>query len=558
MPDVTLKYALWYLKHGLSVVPVNPPRADEQGKDIKKPAWVWSPFQTKFTTEQELTEWFTAHPDHRLGIITGKLSDVLVVDCDDQAAHDKMEELLAGVKTPLAKSPKGWHYHFKNAEDVRNKQRVQGWEMDVRGEGGFIMAPPSSGLNGKGYRWIEGYEPWKIDRVDIPASLIPLLSIRNSNKNIYNIANGVPEGGNSQINFKQGSRDASLFHIASCLVKGGMPVEEIRQVLEMLALRICDPPFPIEEVEIKIKSALNRSETTERNLTEEVKEWALSTTDHWMSTDVHKDLGLSTRVHKKTVSMILSRLCEQGLIEKHGDKRGSFRTVNRTIQEQCWWKDDGQPLPIKFPLGIDEFAKVYGGNIILLEGQKSQGKSAFALEFCRMNRLLYHQKILYQNVEMADSELLDRFRAYGDVMPMEEWRQYATFIRQTSEWWDKVQPDGLNVIDYLVEYEKPYLLAQYVWNIHQKLKSGIALIVVQRDPFKPYPSGGRAVRDIPRVIISLIKHKVRLEDVKSFHPTAYGNPSGLCRKYKQVNWWNFKPDSDWDQEEEQKYAAFKK
>jgi len=62
-------------------------------------------------------------------------------------------------------------------------------------------------------------------------------------------------------------------------------------------------------------------------------------------------------------------------------------------------------------------------------------------------------------------------------------------IKRTSDWWDLVDPDAINIIDYLVEYEKSYLIAQFVFNIHQKMKSGIALIVVQRDPMKPYPSG---------------------------------------------------------------------
>jgi hypothetical protein len=245
----------------------------------------------------------------------------------------------------------------------------------------------------------------------------------------------------------------------------------------------------------------------------------------------------------------------EGIIERFG-QRGEYRVIDRTIVEQCWWKDDGTPMPINFPLGIQDFVKLYSGNVILLEGQKSQGKSAFALEFCRMNRGIFPGKILYQNVEMADSELLERFRAYGDIMRLDEWRESVTFIRQTKDWWDKILPDGLNVVDYLIEYEKAYLVAEYIWKIHQKLKTGIALVIVQRDPMKPYPTGGRGVRDIPRAIISLIKHKVRLEDVKSFYQTEYGNPSGLCRKYKQVNWWNFKPDSEWEKEEEQRYKQF--
>ena len=157
---------------------------------------------------------------------------------------------------------------------------------------------------------------------------------------------------------------------------------------------------------------------------------------------------------------------------------------------------------------------------------------------------------------MSDDELTYRFDSYEDVMTPNEWWSSVTIIRQTSEWWDKVNPDGLNVIDYLIEYKEAYLIADFVFKIHQRLKTGIALVVVQRDPLKPYPAGGRGVRDIPRLVVSLLNHKIRLEDVKSFHITDKGNPTGMMKKYKQVSWWKFVSTTDWQQKEESKYDAF--
>jgi len=206
---------------------------------------------------------------------------------------------------------------------------------------------------------------------------------------------------------------------------------------------------------------------------------------------------------------------------------------------------------------LEYFTKVFPGNIILVEGEKSQGKSTFALEFCRMNRDLFPGKIMYQNVEMADSELLDRFRAYGDVMTVAQWRETVVFIKQRQDWQDHISPDGLNVVDYLIEYNEPYKLPNIIFEIHKKIKKGIALLLIQRDPFKPYGTGGSRIRDIPRVCLSLMKHKCRIEDVKSFYPTEYGNPKGLARAYKHVSWWELRPDGSWEFEEEQKYAAFK-
>jgi hypothetical protein len=108
----------------------------------------------------------------------------------------------------------------------------------------------------------------------------------------------------------------------------------------------------------------------------------------------------------------------------------------------------------------------------------------------------------------------------------------------------------------LIKYKEPYLLVEYVWQIHKKLKYGIALVVVQRDPFKPYPAGGRATRDIPRLILSLIHHVIKLEDVKTFWESLEHNPTGMIRKYKKVRWWKFLPQGDWQTADDEKYEGF--
>jgi hypothetical protein len=210
-------------------------------------------------------------------------------------------------------------------------------------------------------------------------------------------------------------------------------------------------------------------------------------------------------------------------------------------------------LGLKWPLGIQEFARLYPGNVALLEGQKSQGKSAFAIEFCRLNYHLFDGKTLYQNVEMSQSEIKERFDSYGELFPAKEAQRAILFTKVHEAWWDRIQPNGLNVVDYLIEYEKAYMLADFVWKIHQKLDKGIALVLIQRDPFKPYPKGGLGVRDIPRLIISLLNHQLKLEDVKSFNKTEWGNPTGLAVKYKHVNYCQFRYDSNWFRAEEEKY-----
>jgi len=594
--NVLYRTALAYRRLGMSVIPC---------KQDKKPLVSWAEYQSRHPSESEIRQWWDKWPSANIAIVTGKISGVDVVDCDNQEAYQLLNDnyLPDDFITPIAKTPKGFHVYFAHRDGLANAVRVIPG-TDLRTTGGYVVAPPSQNGGGASYSWVNGLALGKVALAPMPDVLYDTLEqyIYNSNsisnnprstfyypstkidtrrardiradENVdkmltqsyqelteegkcYHGVDMARNGNICQQLFVKGSRDDDLFHLANCLVKGGYEPDKMQAVLQIIA-RNCTPPYPGKDILVKILSAVKRQEARDKTLATEVRDWIDSGNGTFTNTDIYQDLKITGRVERQNLSKILKRLADDGLIERDGKKYGKWRIIDRSVMEQCWWEDDGQPLPLKFPLGVEMFVRIFPGNLILLEGQKSQGKSAYALEFCRLNHELFGGKALYQNVEMSNSELVQRFLSYQqeDVMSLDDWRNAITVIRQTGDWWDKIEPDGLNVVDYLVEYEKAYMIAEFVWKIHQALKNGIALVTVQRDPYKPYPVGGRGVRDIPRLVLSLMKHRLRIEDAKSFEPT-YGNPSGLVRKYKQASWWKFVPVGTWQYAEEDKYAAFK-
>lgn len=540
-----LQAALYYLnKCGLCVIPAKPD---------KKPFIDWIPFQQRKPTEEEVKQWWGKDfVGANIAIITGKISNLTVLDIDTEEGRTALNSITPkDFICPVAKTPSGGeHRYCLYQEGVSNKVRfIEG--CDIRSEGGYVIAPPSK--NGRGeWAWVSGLSITKIKPPLIPGTVLAKINSLSLSFKHSHVTSEVTDQ-NTEILFKQGSRDNDLFHVANCLVKGGMDPSKIGQVLGLIARKGCSPPFPEKEVSIKIQSALARADRRERNISQEIREWVLTSSGFFLTSDCFREMGLTSRDFQKAGTLALLKLVKEGVLEKHGQRRGQYRRIERQIVEQEWWEDDGEPLCLKWPLGVHEFARLYPGNVALIEGQKSQGKSAFAIEFCRLNYHLFDGKTLYQNVEMSQSEIKERFDSYGDLFPFEEARRAILFTKVHEAWWDRVQPNGLNVVDYLVEYEKPYMLADFVWKIHQKLDKGIALILIQRDPFKPYPKGGLGVRDIPRIIISLLNHQLKLEDVKSFNKTEWGNPTGLAVKYKHVNYCQFKYDSDWFRPEEEKY-----
>jgi hypothetical protein len=110
------------------------------------PAIPWREYQTRLPTEAELATWFGGGPMN-LAIVTGALSDVVVIDCDSPAAMAWAKRRLP--YTPWqTKTIKGYHLFYRHpGVRITNRSRIDTHEgkvaIDVRGDGGFVIVAPS-------------------------------------------------------------------------------------------------------------------------------------------------------------------------------------------------------------------------------------------------------------------------------------------------------------------------------------------------------------------------------------------------------------------------------
>ena len=142
---------LYYLKSNMSIIPV--------GID-KKPLINWKEYQIRIATEEELNEWLQKYPKMQIGIVTGKISKITVIDIDSPDIDVSYLPETAIVKTGSG----GFHYYYNYAEGCGNKARIREF-IDIRGDGGYVVAPPSRNEKG-GYEWIK-----KIKTTDFPKDL---------------------------------------------------------------------------------------------------------------------------------------------------------------------------------------------------------------------------------------------------------------------------------------------------------------------------------------------------------------------------------------------------
>jgi hypothetical protein len=241
-------------------------------------------------------------------------------------------------------------------------------------------------------------------------------------------------------------------------------------------------------------------------MTQEIRDWVCLQGDYFLSTDVHRDLCLSTRVHKKTASQILSRLCGEGIIKRTG-KRGEFRVIDRTEEVIDFMSvTDISGLPIAWPMQqMNGRFEILPGSVVLIAGEKDTGKTSFCLNMAWGNREVFDDVVYFSSSnEVNERVLRKRLEAFG--YPLHEW-QKVKFIRKGSNFQDVLRPDGLNIFDYLEIRENPWEIGSRIAEVSEKLRDGVALIACQKDPGKDLARGGASSLDKATLYVALNRGK---------------------------------------------------
>lgn len=538
-----LQYAQKYRELGFSVVPCSPPTKDEQGKDTKKPRINWAEYQEKQATESKINEWFKRWPDSRIGLVTGEISNLFVIDLDTEQAKIKIDEefIPDSLILPVAQSPSGgYHYYFQYEKGLSNKTNIDGLGLDTRGEGGFIMAPPSPGLAGSQYKWVEGLEIWQVETPPLPKKLKKYIDS-------FSLYSGVPgptpESG--KLSFSQPGRDTTLFHLANHLVKGGMPESNIREYLRFFGNH-CNPPFPVREIEGKIQSALKRAYNKERSIAQEVREFIDVTEGNISVTEVSQNVTKCNK-HSRSVRMELGRLVKNGVLERIGSKVGVYRKISSSFTKKNFKDVDTTALNILLPLGMSKFVALHQRDMILIGGQTNAGKTTFCLEIAKLN--MRRHDVFYFSTELSEFALKKRLLE-SDV-DIDAWHEYMVFSDEFHNIIDIVQPDAINIIDWVKPPGGDYAqIAPTLSSIRERLSNGLVICCLQKKSDQAAFAGGEHTLNEASLAFSLNRldgrRSYRCEIVKSKDNIVDYDPVGFFREYEIKNGITILPCGVWE------------
>lgn len=226
----------------------------------KRPALAsWKEFQTRRPTSREVADWFS--PQRRnltgVGIVTGRISNLVVVDCDTTVDAQYWREQFSPSPLMALTGGGGTHFYYATPaeEEVRNRAGVLRRKIDVRGEGGYATAPPSVHPSGVGYRWAsfksQPLPPFEPQWIAKPAAM--QLPPTQASMNARQVAAYI-----SQIEAISGEGGHNATYRVACRLRdAGLSATEAMAMLVRWNETNAVPPWTERELTHKIKSAFN-------------------------------------------------------------------------------------------------------------------------------------------------------------------------------------------------------------------------------------------------------------------------------------------------------------
>jgi hypothetical protein len=228
-------FAHAYLSNDWSIIPLIPRE--------KRPSLPWVRYQQTRATEEEASDWFLDGTAN-LGIVTGSISDLTILDCDSESAI-ALAESLGLPPTWTVQTGKGRHYYFRYQSGSRNFQKRDDLPgIDLRSEGGYVVAPPSIHPNGHAYQWLVNTG----ELADLPAWVLASAPVHKTPfPMLYSVQ-------------PPGSRNQSLARLAGKWVKLG--IEDALYIAQLWNAQHT-PPLPWREVARTVHSIWEADQRTQ-------------------------------------------------------------------------------------------------------------------------------------------------------------------------------------------------------------------------------------------------------------------------------------------------------
>ena len=241
--------------------------------------------------------------------------------------------------------------------------------------------------------------------------------------------------------------------------------------------------------------------------------------------DIWDVLDIRTPENRAYLRVILDRLCKAGMILRTA-KDGVYRKIDSEKIEMDWESaDPSKVLPVKFPFGIEEYAKLYPKSVVIIAAPKNEGKTALAYNILKLN--MHQFDIDVFNSETGPEQMKERLAPLDipSPAPFKVYERYDNFA-------DVINPNHFTIIDYMDTGSETYMVGEEIDRVWRKTKC-VAVICLQKPPFveRDLAYGGGFTSKRAALYITMGNNKLKLLYVKT--PAKRGvNPNNMTWTFR--------------------------
>ncbi len=574
---IMLEAALSYLSEGFKVFPVKPDKTPMTDHGLKDATM----------TQQGAKEYWSKWPDAGIALVTDGL---VVVDFDVKNGGYDSKRAIESKYGPMLKTRThrtgggGLHYIYRNPNgmNIRNTVSFGGYPgVDLRANGGYIVAPPSPHTSGRHYEILD-----QSPIVVAPDWVLEIIKRKPTQTLSNTPGDGQP--------IPEGQRDATLTKLAGAMRRQGMTEMEILAALQIANQRCQPSPLPDKDIQ-RIAKSISRYEPakiTEKSLesldclesvenlenlaileksrksleksldfTEKqveakkysalsklVEEWMILHQDETFDLDmICRQLGMVDPKNRNLVTIILAYHVKKGNLEKSSRL---YRYINTKVTNIPWYENNlEQYINITFPsshmakdlsyFSFQDSVRLSPASVTVIAGQTNAGKSTMARHLVWDNMDLHHVRYLVSQTSAA------AFARYANNMkwanPMKGPKEPKfELIERYEDFQDLILPDAVNIVDWLdadkVEYYKIGLLIK---SMQVKLKKGVLFVMIQKNSASEYGDGGIKSAKWADLYLTLSynreKNFTRMDIVKAKEWVGNHDPNGKSYGFEITN-----------------------
>lgn len=584
-----LSEVLEYHGYGFSMIPSG------GGASGKAPLIAWTEYQKRLPTIEELKEWENKYHPHLWGVVTGAVSRIFVIDCDTPISTGILE--AAGLSPQLRTPRGGSHFYFKYpGYPVKTVAGILPG-VDCRGDGGFVnlfggrpdgdytfLIPLTQNTDFYIFKQlpvairgaITEAPQNNLPSITIPPNNSPELSSRLLKKALTEVGNG------------NGNRNTTGFWLACQLRDSGLSQLDSEPFMMQYAGNVYNlgkPPYEIEEALASLESAFSRNARSpippleppgytgnnvyvanapgaasepNKNLTdnltkpntapniplaERIEEWVKNTRGWFTTDELDRELGIRDLADKNNRMVVMGRLANKaGIVVRHPRENKIWRFVDIKRTDILYKTASASGIiPVKWPLEVETKVNLLPGNIAVIAGVSGTGKTAWGLNFIKLNQDKFHIHLFCSEMDEKGVQLKERLELFEGI-DLSEWTFEAHY--QTEHFEDVIEPDCVNIIDYLEMTQDLFNVNTHLTAISHKIGSGLAIVFIQKKMGAALGYGAEFSLFKAALYINLDLNKATIIKGRSWANKLH-NPAGLYREFRIFNGADFRTEKDW-------------